>query len=358
MARDPTPTAVQTAAPVARVRLVLDEAPGHGEDPPAHDISAAARVGDTLFVGADESAHIEVLVRADGQFAEHRRISLSAAFPLPGGDEEMDIEGLASDGDWLWVVGSHSLTRKKPKKGKPLDAAGLERLATLKDNPNRMFLGRLPLLHTGAERWDVSLKSADGRRPEMLPIGKKGSELYQQLRDDPHLGPFCTLPAKENGLDIEGIVVDDDRVCLGLRGPVINGWAVVLEVSVRSAGGGALKLAGPIKKHFLDLGGLGIRDLKRRGEDVIVLAGPTMKLDGPAPVFRWRMAGEDERQLQRPERLLDLPYGVRHDHPEALAPYNDDGLDAVLVVYDKPSPDRLAGGAVLADVFVYPGEGG
>lgn len=345
------------AAPIAQVRLALDESPSEGQPHPVHDISAAARIGDTLFLGADECADLEILGLVGEQFAEHRRIRLGEAFDLPGGpDEEMDIEGLAVDDGWLWVVGSHSLTRKKPKKSKPLDDHGLKRLAHLKQRPNRMFLGRLPLMETGDGRWDVALDgTADGRRPQMLPIGKHGGDLYRALKKHPLLGPFCALPAKENGLDVEGIVVDGQRVGLGLRGPVINGWALVIEAQIAPTGDGAadLALTGDLKLHVLDLAGLGVRDLKRLAGDVLILAGPTMKLSGPTRVYRWPgwTAADPADLLHRPETLLELPHGEACDHPEALAPTRHGGKDALLVVCDTPSAERLAGGAVVADVF-------
>jgi hypothetical protein len=344
--------------PVAHIRLLLDEPCADGEDPPTHDISAAARIGQTLFLAADESAHLEALHRLDGaRFAEHQRTVLSDMFDLPVPGGEMDIEGLAIDGEWLWVVGSHSLTRKKPKKKKPVDEAALERLAELKDNPNRMFLGRLPIRRGGGgpDRWEVSVDETSQGGPLMLPIGKRGSALARKLSRDPHLAPFLALPAKENGLDIEGLIVDGERLGLGLRGPVINGWAFVLELQVRPHKG-ALTLVGGVRKHWLDLGGLGIRDLKRRGEDVIILAGPTMNLDGPAQVYRWRGwgAAAPDAGLHKPEWLMDLPFGQSCDHPEALAPWEHEGRPALLVVCDSPAPGRLQSDGVAADVFLYP----
>ncbi|MFC3077421.1 DUF3616 domain-containing protein [Phenylobacterium terrae] len=343
------------APPVAQIRLALDAPPGEGEPHPAHDISAAARLGDTLFLAADEAADIEILDLVGEDFAAHRRVRLGEAFDLPGGaDEEMDIEGLAVEGGWLWVTGSHSLTRKKPKKSKPLDT--LARLAQLRQRPNRMFLGRLPLAETAPGRWDVLTgPAADGRRPQMLPIGKHGSDLYKALKKHPLLGPFCALPAKENGLDVEGIVVDGDRVGLGLRGPVINGWALIIEARIAPAsdapGEADLALAGDLNLHVLDLGGLGVRDLKRRERDILILAGPTMKLSGPARVYRWTGWTTPADLPHRPVAILELPHGEGCDHPEALAPAGHEGRDALLVVCDTPSPERLAGGAVVADVF-------
>lgn len=337
--------------PLARMRLVLDQPAAEDEDPPARDISAAASAGDTLFLAADECADVEILNLVGDHFTEHRRVGLRRAFDLPGGDEEMDIEGLAVEDGWLWVVGSHSLTRKKPKAGKPLDKAALHRLAKLKDNDNRMFLGRLPLRRLEGGRWDVCTDADRERAPQMLPMGKHGTDLYRALKKDPHLGPFCDIPAKENGLDVEGIVVDGARVGLGLRGPVINGWAIVLELEIQPGKGGDLCLEGKVRKHFLDLKGLGIRDLKRRGDDVLVLAGPTMKLDGPAQVYRWSGWRKPTDDLHRPELLVELPYGRNCDHPEALAPVTHQGRDGLMVICDSPGPDRLGGGGVLADVF-------
>lgn len=343
------------AEPMATLALALDE-PTVGEDPPAHDISAAATIGETLFLGADECAALEVLHRTADGYADHGRVQLARAFDLPGGDEEMDIEGLAISDEWLWVVGSHSLTRKKPKKGKPLDAKGLERMATLKDNHNRMFLGRLPLRRIDGGRWEVCLAEHDGRAPQMLPIGKHVSPLFKLLRDDPLIGPYTAIPSKENGVDVEGIVADGAKVGLGLRGPVINGWALIVEFEVRDHGRG-LELAGGLTRYFLDLNGLGVRDLKRRGEDVLILAGPTMKLDGPVQVFRWRSwasRSADGDLLQRPEPVLELPFGRGFDHPEAMAAIAHDGADALLVVCDTPRPERLSAGKVLADIYRMP----
>lgn len=340
---------------LAQVGLALGE-PVAGEKPPVHDISAAAALGDTLFLGADECAGLEILHRTADGYAEHRRAQLSTAFDLPGGDTEMDIEGITICDGWLWVVGSHSLTRKKPKKGRPLDPKGVARLATLKDNHNRMFLGRLPLRPLDGGRWDVCLSEDEGRRPQMLPVGKHVSPFFKLLRDDPLIGPFAAIPSKENGVDVEGLIVDGRRVGLGLRGPVINGWALVVEVEVHGDGH-SLRLEGDLRRHFLDLGGLGVRDLKRRGDDVLILAGPTMKLDGPVRVFCWRgwnPVAEHDDLLHRPDLVLELPFGSGFDHPEAMAAMSHDGAEALLVVCDSPGQNRLSGSRVLADVYPMP----
>ena len=52
---------------------------------------------------------------AAGDFGSHQRFDLEPLLKLPDGTEgEIDIEGLDVDGGYLWLIGSHSLKRKKP----------------------------------------------------------------------------------------------------------------------------------------------------------------------------------------------------------------------------------------------------
>jgi len=118
------------------------------------------------------------------------------------------------------------------------------------------------------------------------------AELTTALAADEHFSLFAEIPSKDNGLDVEGLAAFEDRIPLGMRGPV-RGWAAVLEVRPiqDTAEPTRLTLSFPAyRKQFLDLGGLGVRDLCRDGDDVLVLAGPTMDLDGPVRVYRWRDA--------------------------------------------------------------------
>jgi GNAT superfamily N-acetyltransferase len=156
-------------------------------------------------------------------------------------------------------------------------------------------------------------------------------------------------------------------VYLGLRGPVLRGWAVVLELrpEVDPDAPERLRLTAfddgrPYRKHVLRLRGLGIRDLCPHDDDLLVLAGPTMDLDGPVHVFRWHGALQaDTPQVVRGDLLtreLDLPYGEGHDHAEGIGVLGPADSPYLLVVYDSPSPARLTDdGSVLADVVRLPG---
>src|SRR5947207_13881292 len=78
-------------------------------------VSAAAAVGDALWLAHDETVAIERLRRVEGtppRYGGHRRYALRDFVPLPDvDDQEGDLEGLAYDGECLWIVGSHAATR-------------------------------------------------------------------------------------------------------------------------------------------------------------------------------------------------------------------------------------------------------
>jgi hypothetical protein len=133
----------------------------------------------------------------------------------------------------------------------------------------------------------------------------------------------------------------------------------MLEMFIDPKKTGRLTIAGPVFKRLLALDGLGIRDLKRDGDDLLILAGPTTGLSGPVALYRWRgwanepPQDETKVRLHRPERILDLPFGRGIDHPEGLALWGD---HQILVICDSPSPERIdsGSGAIMADVFELP----
>ena len=165
------------------------------------------------------------------------------------------------------------------------------------------------------------------------------------------------------------LAVVGERLFIGLRGPVLRGWAVILEVELKEDNEQPstlrLKAIGPndrlYRKHFLHLGGLGIRDLCAQGSDLLILAGPTMDLDGPVTIFRWPGGTDPKEESVVPaselERVLDVPYGQGVDHAEGMTLFSPDGGTArsLLVVYDSASESRQLGGStVAADVFLLP----
>ncbi len=346
------------AKPVAQVVLELTEC---GDDADAiANLSAGTRVGETLFVAADEALSVDRLVRdTDGRWAAHKRICLSTLLPLDDPEAEVDIEGLAEADGWLWVLGSHARTRPKPTRYED-DCIDLDEIASLKNTRARCLIARLPLAVDPQVAGGLLPVARDGeRRAGLVRQDKHGNALAEAMADDPLIGPFTRIPAKEGGIDMEGIAIAGDRIALGMRGPVICGHALLLEMAVECREKGRVKLDLPPFKRLLELEGLGIRDLKRQGDDLIILAGPTTPVSGPVALYRWRNWANEPPEhrhrvrLHRPERILDLPHGRGFDHPEGLALWDHGGESCILVLYDAPDPARIdgTGARIAADVF-------
>ena len=337
------------------------------------NLSGAAFSGDCLWVVGDEACGIDRLRRLDPSGAEPLRFGDGVSFPLadlldlPGAaDEEADLEGMAVANGYLWVVGSHGLKRKNAKVDRD-DAENAERLAKVTLDRNRCLLACLPIEMGDDGKPCLVREAKDGRRARRLKGDAESNLLTRALADDPHLGPYLSIPGKDNGFDIEGLVVDGNRLLLGLRGPVLRGWSAVLEIALETRGE-HLRLVPPndggslIRKHFLQLEGLGIRDLHFSGDDLYILAGPTMVLDGDIRVFKWPNAKsllaanhEPVRFQSTLQEMLSLPHGHGSNRAEALCelpPEVTSHSPRWLVLYDAPGLDRKDGEyTVFGDVL-------
>ncbi|MNF42236.1 hypothetical protein D3C84_232820 [compost metagenome] len=345
-------------------------------------LSAVVQIGDTLWVANDETLSLERLALVDRagakglEYAEHETFPLEPLLALPvvpragKGLVEADIEGLDHDSakGYLWLVGSHSLKRKKPDSDKSL-GKNIERLANVGSDGNRYLLARLPVVEQDGSFTLVRGATEDGRTAAQLQGDQSGNELTQALKDDKHLKDFLHIPGKDNGFDIEGLAVVGERLFIGLRGPVLRGWSIILELEPKDAPDaphtfslGKIGPQGrPYRKHFLQLGGLGIRDLCVQGDDLLILAGPTMDLDGPVTVMRWpngaRPPGESLVFNEQLCKVLDVPYGQGADHAEGMTLLQVKAMHepSLLVVYDAAAEGRKQGeSAVKVDVFQLP----
>jgi Protein of unknown function (DUF3616) len=335
--------------PSGKITLVLDQPSTLGPDDDLRDgLSAIIRQGDHLWVANDETTSLERLTIEGDLARAHRSFDLTRFLQLPG-EGEIDIEGLDVEGDTLWLLGSHSAVRKRVK-GKHDPDQARKALATVEASRRREVLAPLSiraLLDPGGSQNSEHV-------PALGPRGGSGIGLLDLLADDPHLGDFIRqhpIPGKDNGIDCEGLAVSGDRVFLGLRGPVLRGWAVVIELKAGDAPGREGRHYG---KHFLDLRGLGIRDLCRHGEDLLVLAGPTMELDGRTALFRWRdaLTSEVEAVVHKDDLKCELsvPFGKGEDRAEGITLLEDG--KSILVVYDTPAIKRKSGRhGIQADVF-------
>lgn len=322
-----------------------------GSEPFFHDFSGIAAKGGSLWLVSDEGNTLDQLtLQADGSYGAHSRLNLPDYLDLPDDKAELDLESLALGDDSLWLLGSHAAVRRKIKRETRDPEAAIQTLSEVDQSRSRHILASLPLSEAGAGCWTPQAKTEGRKSGALVKIGRKRSKLVKQLRYDPHLGPFMSIPSKENGFDAEGLAVAGERLFVGLRGPVLRGWALILELSSEAPKDGRLNLrhlgseGAFYLKHFLDLDGMGIRDLTLRGEDLIILAGPTMDLDGPFRLYRWPEALVNARptlvERSRLERILDLPTVEGADRAEGLTLMDYAGETGFAIVHDKPAAVR------------------
>jgi hypothetical protein len=294
-------------------RLTLDY--GEATTPELlRNLSGIAHDGDRLWTVGDEARTVECLARTDGGFRLAQKYVLDdiiAAIPGFDSRDELDIESVDFADGRLWLCGSHCRVRRKPEADDMVNAE-------LRSRPSRCILAAVKLKPDGI--WPGAAKA--------LPF-KGDRSLRAHLAANPYLRPFLELPSKENGLDIEGLVIRTGKALLGLRGPLVDSVAITVALELDRD----FQIAGS-KLHFLDLEGLGVRDLARDGDDVFVLAGPVSAAQGPFKLYRWtpRTTGK----IQKPTDLFTWPASA--EKPEGLCLYQHDGRGGLLVVYDSPDP--------------------
>lgn len=355
------------------VTLDFSDAPKAVRQERIRDFSAVVQCGQDLWLASDETTTLERLSPTGGvTFGSAASFRLAQYLELPASeDEETDTEGLAFEGHYLWLAGSHSLKREKAK-GKDAED-DIDALRQIVRETNRFLIARIPVRpNPDTGRMEFHQRCVDPDHPKraltaaQLIGTSKSNLLIDALRDDDHLGRFLQIPSKENGLDIEGLAVLGSRIFLGLRGPVLRGWAVILEIKIEMISPSLFRLLpiGPDKnlyrKHFFDLGGLGIRELTQHNDDLLILAGPTMDLDGHVLVFRWRNLKKHRKQtaIGRSELEVVLSFEFAsarkpgEDHPEGMCLFSGANKQpGLLIVYDSPSKRRLRKQSIMADLF-------
>jgi hypothetical protein len=312
-----------------------------------HNLSAVAVAGRFLWTASDEGRTLECLEPDGDGYRLRRQYRLDSLFPdLPGkkSDDEADVEALAVDRDCLWICGSHCWVRKKTESPSLLSDEIVER-------PSRHLLGRVKLVDDGGRIADFG---------EVLSFTGRGS-LREALAKNKFLGPFLELPSKENGLDIEGMTVGGDgKLLFGLRGPLFDSFAAVVAAEIEARKRGRLQIKKrSIVLHFLDLGGLGVRDLTRSGDEMFVLAGPVTSAPAPFRIYRWKP--QDPTYVQRPVLLHEWAYSwgtstpaENPENPEGLSVL-DRGRPGLLVLFDSPRLSRIEGTRYFADWGPIPG---
>ena len=319
-----------------------------GEKEVREGLSAVARTDDQLWLVHDESPAIQRLTRKSSrEFVDHKIYALKDFFKLSG--DELDLEAIDADRGFLYVCGSRDFERGEPEENFHSSAVALRAIERVEFDRNRFFLGRIPLVKKNGE-W-IPKKKTPKARAALFKMTARGNKISDLIAADPVLGPFTKIPAKENGLDVEGLAVRGKRIFLGLRGPVLRGWLVIVSFEFKDDGEGRLRpKRGTLAKHYLFCEGLGARDMKFDGKDLLIIAGPTMSLNGPIKLFRWKnaaLAGKTSIHRRSSVELVgDLPRAENrekeHDRAEGLVSLAH-APKSWLLIHDRPAPWRIKG---------------
>lgn len=287
-----------------------------------NNISGMVKTDDFLALATDEGTQIQILPKAKRGY----RATASGLIELNLSQrpiKEFDLEAMAWHRPYLYVIGSHSKKRKKLKEGLNKQD-NIKRISAVIEEPDRNVLFRIRL----------------NRENQPTQIDK--ISLTETLQNQPILAPFLAIPSKENGVDIEGLAVREKhgktQLFVGFRGPVFReNLAPILRLTLK-------KKRFEIKKSkllFVNLQGLGVRDLYASDQGFLILAGPINKTPNRFVIHQWT-GNTDFNPL--PTKLV-LPVDSA-GNPEAIAEQNLPGWGkGVWIAKD---------GSLNGDIHFYP----
>ncbi|MBI1880867.1 MAG: DUF3616 domain-containing protein [Chloroflexi bacterium] len=292
------------------------------------DISAIAKTGPFLVIGSDEGVgqdkNENIIQLLEEVEADHYNVSNDILL-FKGNDtdgNELDIEGIAVEGNKVYVVGSHSLRRRKVDTSKRYQKNRESfRAEAIDGQKNRAWLYRLAINSEG--------KETDRARISLRDI----------IQNDGVLKMFSKIPSKENGIDIEGIAVKGEWLYVGFRGPVFReNYVPVMK----------LKFDQPEETYellYVKLGGYGFRDIESVSDGFLIVAGPVGDGSTSYPLYHWDgkdiVIGEDRatQDIGKMRLLAEIqpPEGGKAEGMVVLQ--EQDTWYELLIIYDGVKDD-------------------
>lgn len=290
----------------------------------SEDLSAVGQIGKYMIIGSDEGTGgkrnkniVQILVQQEG----NRYQVIDEIFLFKGDKDsgkEMDIEGIATDNNQIFVVGSHSRKRKKQK----IKASHEKNRRAYTEEGNKQEISREWLYRLDV---DSSMKVS---RKDAVSLG-------DLIRQHEVLGAYAKIPGKENGIDIEGIAVDSGLVYVGFRGPVFReNYVPVMRFDFDNP-------EDTNELLYVNLGGRGIRDMARVNDGFLILAGPVGDALVSYQLFHWNGNDLIKGDNQKPGDAGKITYLGEIGTPEGgkaegLLVLNeaDQSNYEVLIIYD------------------------
>lgn len=265
--------------------------------------SAGVAIGQEAFLVADdESNRLRIYARNTGGPAL-QSIDLTPQLELDRRAPEIDLEGAARLGDYVYWITSHS----RNKKGR--------------EHPNRYRFFATAIRGTNANA-------------RVGFVGRPYKNLLADLAAAPTLQRYSLgaasrlVPKARGGLNIEGLCsTADHRLLIGFRNPIPNGNALLvpLENPEQMIAGERARIGAPVE---LDLDGLGIRDIAFWHGEYLIIAG-SFDGKGKSRLYRWPGGQAKARHLKE--------VNLKGLNPEAIVVYPKLGLEEVQLLSDDSS---------------------
>jgi hypothetical protein len=227
--------------------------------------------------------------------------------------KDLDGEAVAHYRQDFYVVGSHGCSRNGNKF-----------------RASSFVLARVP------DQIVSKVAAADSKSvDENGPIATS-YRLSEALLVAPHVKEFFARDLMtKNGLNIEGLAIIDGKLYAGLRAPVVDTKAYLIEVDLDALfdAGKSIALGKEVREIELDfLGGRGIRDLAALGDGrLVVLSGPA-QADGTPFALHFL---DPKTNIAKPIAVLgDVPSGAKAEGLHVLA-QSPKGMDLV-IMFDGP----------------------
>ena len=282
------------------------------------NISAIATWGEHAFIVSDEATqshgnYLQRFERSGEDFTAAANGLIELDVPEARAEDsedtlrEMDLEGLAVEGNSLYVIGSHSAKRKS---------------VAAVDNTREKNRSRLTSAARRQPYRDCLLKielNDDGTKQSITR-----TSLAEYLDTTEPFKTHRSVAGKENGVDIEGLAVKDGILYVGFRGPVLRGnYVPILRC----------KFSDPpteCELLFVNLEGRGVRDLIAVKNGLLILAGPIGDGSETYRLCYWN--GEDHvpgTDVERARQDLGLKSLGDLPMPDSRGPLKAEGMALV-----------------------------
>lgn len=244
----------------------------------------------------------------------------NTAVSLRKTDDELDAEGAATDGRYVYVTGSHSAKRK-----------------TCESNPGSRHVIRLAIDPASGKANPGDYKDSDALWHLMSTLPTLADHVGEQKCLGTEPPPEAPSLSGQRGVNVEGLAVKHGFLHFGFRGPAENAMAPIVTTNAIDFFGDKQPNA---EVTFIEVGGgRGIRDLAAVKDGILVLAGPDD--DAVHESVGWVLGLWDGK----PSDVAKLKYTAKLDlrgvklrkcddelKPEALAVLRDDAAGYEVVI--------------------------